>query len=124
MKGRRYMQPGLIQRLSPNLRGWQRRQLRGLAHNLKPVVHVGHGGPSPQVVEQLESALYTHELVKVKVINTCTVSLEDVAIALTEATHSDCVQQIGHVLVFYKANPDEPRIELVKHGKLDDDDED
>lgn len=118
------MQPGLIQRLSPNLRGWQRRELRGLAHNLKPIVHVGHGGPSPQVVEQLEDALYAHELVKVKIVNTCSISLEDVATELTLATQSACVQQIGHILVFYKQNPDEPRIQFAKRGRDDDDNED
>lgn len=109
------MQPGLIQRLSPDLRGWQRRQLRGLAHSLKPVVQVGHSGVTPQLVEQLNTALYDHELVKVKIVNTCGDDIEDVAVALTEATKSACVQQIGHILVFYKKNPDEPLIQFAKH---------
>ena len=90
------MQTGLIQKLSPKLKGAQRRQLRGLAHSLKPIVQVGH------------------ELVKVKVVNTFDGAIEDVAIELTNGTQSACVQQIGHILLFYKANPDEPVIELIK----------
>ena len=106
------MQPGLVQKLSPNLKGAQRRQLRGLAHALKPIVQVGHGGVTETLVAQLETALYDHELVKVKVLNNYDGDLEDVAIALTQATESACVQQIGHILLFYKANPDKPVIEL------------
>ncbi|MGN1072323.1 MAG: ribosome assembly RNA-binding protein YhbY [Bradymonadia bacterium] len=109
------MQSGLIQKLSSNLQGWQRRQLRGMAHAFKPIVQVGHAGVSDQLVEQLNTALYDHELVKVKIVNTCEDAIEDVATALTQATQSACVQQIGHILLFYKANPDEPRIVFVKH---------
>ncbi len=113
------MQTGLIQKLSPKLKGAQRRQLRGLAHALKPVVQVGQAGVTENVVQQLEQALFDHELVKVKVVNTCEETLEAVAIALTEGTQSACVQQIGHILLFYKANPDEPKIELIKAKKED-----
>ncbi len=108
------MQTGLIQKLSPKLKGAQRRQLRGLAHSLKPIVQVGQQGVTDMVISQLETALYDHELVKVKVVNTFDGAIEDVAIELTEGTNSACVQQIGHILLFYKANPDEPVIELIK----------
>ncbi|MBO4350448.1 MAG: ribosome assembly RNA-binding protein YhbY [Proteobacteria bacterium] len=113
------MQTGLIQKLSPKLKGAQRRQLRGLAHPLKPIVQVGQAGVTENVVKQLEQALFDHELVKVKVVNTCEQTLEEVAIALTVGTQSACVQQIGHILLFYKANPDEPKIELIKAKKED-----
>ncbi len=108
------MQSGLVQKLSPKLKGAQRRQLRGLAHALKPVVQVGQQGVTEMVIKQLETALYDHELVKVKVNNTFDGAIEDVAIGLTEGTQSACVQQIGHILLFYKANPDNPVIELIK----------
>lgn len=110
------MQPGLIQHLSPNLRGWQRRQLRGYAHSLKPIVQVGHSGVTPQLIDQLATALYDHELVKVKLVNTCSAPIDDVAVELTEATHSACVQQIGHILLFYKENPDNPIIKFDKNA--------
>ncbi|MBR4986122.1 MAG: ribosome assembly RNA-binding protein YhbY [Proteobacteria bacterium] len=108
------MQSGLVQKLSPMLKGAQRRQLRGLAHPLKPVVQVGQQGVTEMVIRQLETALYDHELVKVKVINTYAGTIEDAACALASGTGSACVQQIGHILVFYKANPDKPVIELVR----------
>ena len=110
------MQSGLIQKLSPGLKGAQRRYLRGLAHALKPIVQVGQQGVTDMVIAQLNTALFDHELVKVKVNNTFDGAIEDVAIGLTEGTQSACVQQIGHILIFYKANPDEPVIDL-KHFK-------
>jgi RNA-binding protein len=106
------MQSGLVQKLSPGLKGAHRRYLRGLAHALRPIVQVGQAGVTEMVIQQLDRALFDHELVKVKVVNTYIGAIEDVAIALTEGTKSACVQQIGHILLFYKANPDEPKIDL------------
>lgn len=106
------MKAGLIQSLSPALTGAQRRMLRGMAHGMKPIVQIGHDGPMATVIAQLCQALYDHELVKVKVNSTYEGSLEEVAVTLAERTASACVQQIGHILLFYKANPDEPIIDL------------
>lgn len=106
------MQTGLIQKLSPKLKGAQRRHLRGLAHSLKPIVQVGQQGVTDMVINQLNIALFDHELVKVKINNTYDGTMEDAAIELTKSTESACVQQIGHILLFYKANPDEPKISL------------
>jgi RNA-binding protein len=111
------MQSGLIQKLSPMLKGAQRRQLRGLAHSLKPIVQVGQQGVTEMVIRQLETALYDHELVKVKINNTFDGAIEDAASELAAGTGSACVQQIGHILVYYKANPDKPVIELVRTGE-------
>ncbi len=94
------------------MKGAQRRHLRGLAHELKPIVQVGQQGVTEMVISQLETALFDHELVKVKINNTFEGTLEEAAISLTEGTKSACVQQIGHILLFYKANPDEPKISL------------
>ena len=106
------MQPGLVQSLSKDFSGDQRRELRGYAHDLKPVVIVGQQGVTDALVAQVNQALYDHELIKVKVIGTFDGEIDDVAIALTKQTQSACVQQIGHILVFYKQNPDEPEIVL------------
>lgn len=110
------MQIGLIQALSPNFSGAQRRELRGMAHHLKPIVNIGQQGVTDAVVAQLNQALYDHELIKVKVIGTFEGELDDVAKDVVKATGAACVQQIGHILLFYKANPDNPVIVLTAHG--------
>ncbi|MCL2326101.1 MAG: ribosome assembly RNA-binding protein YhbY [Proteobacteria bacterium] len=107
------MQRGLIQALSPALTGAQRRKLRALAHHLNPIVIVGHNGISDNLIQNLITALFDHELVKVKIIKTCEESIEDIARGLAEATQSACVQKVGRILVFYKKNPDEPKIQIL-----------
>jgi RNA-binding protein len=55
--------------MSTALSNPQKRYLRGLAHDLKPVVMVGAKGITANLVAELDSALEQHELVKVKVPN-------------------------------------------------------
>ena len=50
-----------------NLSSKALRQLRGLAHSLKPVVIVAGKGLAPAVLDELDRALNDHELIKVKV---------------------------------------------------------
>lgn len=103
---------GLVVRLSPALTGKQRRYLRGLAHDLKPIVLVGQKGVTDTVIENLRAALLAHELVKVKVHEA------DDAEAAAEALHTGAkaqlVQHIGKTLLFYKAHPKKPVIVLPK----------
>ncbi|MEM9408429.1 MAG: ribosome assembly RNA-binding protein YhbY [Acidobacteriota bacterium] len=49
-----------------DLTGKQKKYLRGLAHSLKPVVHVGKDGLSAAVRGELSQALDHHELIKVR----------------------------------------------------------
>ena len=48
------------------LRGKQRRYLKSLANQLKPVVYVGKEGISPALLRSIEDAYNTSELIKVK----------------------------------------------------------
>ena len=48
------------------LKGSQKKYLRGLAHSLNPVVTIGRGGLSRQVIRSIDEALETHELIKIK----------------------------------------------------------
>jgi RNA-binding protein len=53
--------------MSNPLSNAQKRYLRGLAHDLKPVVMVGAKGVGPSLLAELDQALDMHELLKVKV---------------------------------------------------------
>lgn len=99
-----------VKELSPQLSGKQRRHLRALGHALDPVVLVGQRGVSDNLVENLEAQLLAHELVKVKVHDAD--ALEEVARRLCEATGAQLAQQIGGMLLLYKAHPDDPSISL------------
>ena len=50
------------------LKGFQRKYLRGLAHSLKPVVSIGQKGITDSVIQSINEALDIHELIKLKFI--------------------------------------------------------
>lgn len=101
---------GIIEELSPNLTGKQRRFLRGLGHGLKPVVLVGQNGISENLIENVKIALLSHELIKIKVHDPDAVI--DVAKALHEETTAAVVQWLGKTLLLYAPNPDDLKIKL------------
>jgi RNA-binding protein len=90
----------------------QRKYLRRLGHDLNPVVLVGNSGLGPNLIAELDGALAHHELVKVR----ARVGDRDVRDALlaelASSTRSEMVQRIGHVALFYRANPEKTRILL------------
>lgn len=90
----------------------QLRFLRGLGHDLKPVVAIAVKGLTDNVMAELELALEHHELIKVRV----SADDRDARDALIESvlmrTGADKVQRVGHVLTLFRRNTREPRIDL------------
>lgn len=101
---------GLVEELSSKLTGKQRRHLRSLGHELNPLVLVGQKGITDALIENLDAQLLAHELVKVKIHDADAV--EEVARALAAATSAAVVQWIGKTLLFYRAHPEKPVIQL------------
>lgn len=94
------------------LSGKQRRHLRSLGHHLKPVVQLGKHGLSDSVVEAVNIAIGTHELVKVRCGGECPVPRKEVAQRLAAALEAEVVQELGHTCLLFRRHPDEPKIEL------------
>ena len=92
-----------------SLTGKQRADLRGEAHHLAVLVHVGHQGLTDTVVGALDDALRTKELVKVQFARTVDVPAKDAANALATATAAEVVQVIGKTATLYRHNPELPR---------------
>jgi RNA-binding protein len=91
------------------LKGKERAELRSEAHHLTPTVHIGQHGLTPTLINSLDDALRTRELVKVKLGNKDDLKPKDVANALALATHSDVVQVIGRTATLFRENPDMDR---------------
>jgi putative YhbY family RNA-binding protein len=96
------------------LTGKERAELRSEAHHLTPLVHVGHQGITPNVVQALDDALRTRELVKVQLTRTVESSAKDAAQELATATKAEVVQTIGKTTTLYRENPELPK----KRGEL------
>ena len=83
-----------------------RAELRAEAHHLTPLVHVGQHGLSPTVIQALDEALRTRELVKVQIGKPVDMKAKDVAEALATATGAAVVQVIGKTATLYRRNPE------------------
>ena len=90
----------------------QRAHLKGLAHHLDPVVHIGREGISEAVVRQIDEQLAAHELIKVKLGEGAPLDRDETAAQLPGAVGAHLVQNIGRLFVLYRPDPDAPRIEL------------
>ena len=93
--------------------GRQRKYLRGLAHTLKPVVHVGKQGLSETVSGQISEALNHHELIKVK-FGEAKDEKNEICAEIEGQLGAERVGMIGHVAIFYRPaeDPEERKIRL------------
>jgi RNA-binding protein len=94
------------------LTGKQRRYLRGMAHNLKPLVQVGKESVSEALVAAVDQALLDHELIKVKIGENAEGDRHEIAEDLGKKTGSEVAQVLGNTIVLYRQHPEKPGIEL------------
>jgi RNA-binding protein len=84
----------------------ERAELRAEAHRLSASVHVGHQGITLTLVQALDDALRTRELVKVQLNKNAEETPKTVANRLGAEVGADIVQVIGRTATFYRENPD------------------
>lgn len=90
----------------------QRRSLKKLVHHLKPVVMVGQQGLSEGVFNEIEIALDSHELIKIKLSGSDKVERQAMIEKVCEMTNADFVHSIGHTAAFYRRHPKKPKIKI------------
>ena len=100
--------------MSTALSNPQKRYLRGLAHDLKPVLMVGAKGVTASLVAELDKVLEQHELVKVKVAAEDRETRDTWIADLAAQSTSELVSRIGHTAVFYRRSKDKPLVILPK----------
>jgi len=88
--------------------------LRGLCHDLKPVVMLGQKGLTDAVLKELDIALDHHELVKVKLAVGDRDTRRQMADQICRECDAEPVQSIGKTLSIYRTNPEKAHIVLPK----------
>ena len=97
-----------------DLKGYQKKYLKGLAHNLKPVVFVGQKGMTPTVTASVNESLENRELIKVKFVDFKEKPhKEEINTAIENETGSKLVGVIGHVAIFYRRQKDSKKRKIV-----------
>jgi RNA-binding protein len=88
------------------LKGSARTYLRGLAHNLSPVVWIGKEGLTDAVTQSVVDAFSSAELVKVKLLGADREERRTLAAAVEIAAGCECVGTIGGIAILYRMHPD------------------
>ncbi|HCU85566.1 ribosome assembly RNA-binding protein YhbY [Methylophilus sp. UBA6697] len=78
--------------------------LRGLAHNLNPVVMLGNNGLTDAVLKEIDVSLNAHELIKVQVAGDDRELRKSLLTDIANKTNAIAVHHIGKQLVFYRAS--------------------
>lgn len=93
----------LIAMLSPE----QRTQLKARAHHLDPVVMIGDAGLSETVLREIDAALKSHELIKIRVLGDDRDIRAALAAEISSRLEAALVQRIGKLIIFYRPRPAE-----------------
>jgi RNA-binding protein len=99
-------------------KGYKKKHLLRLAHNLKPSVHVGKKGVTENLIVNINNTLSTHELVKIKFLNH-KAEKKELSNTIAERTQSELLEAIGNIAILYKKSVDpKKRQNLLKRKAL------
>jgi RNA-binding protein len=81
--------------------------LKARAHKLDPLVTVGAKGLTDAVIAEIDFALKSHELIKVRAGTMDRHERAEAFSAICARTGAEPVQHVGKVFVIYRKTPDE-----------------
>ena len=82
----------------------QRKDLRRIAHHLKPIVIVAERGLTASVMAEIERALLDHELIKVRITANDRAERSASVAQICEERDAALVAEIGKIAVLYRRN--------------------
>ncbi len=85
--------------------------LKSLAHSMKFIVQTGGKGLSENVLLEIDKALDSHELIKVK-LNADKDDRDKMLKTIIKTQKCELINSIGRVVVLFKQNKKDPQIEL------------
>jgi len=87
------------------LNGSQKKYLRGLAHNLQPVVMVGKNGVTDDLIVAVTQALNSQELIKIKFID-YKEKKKELSNHIEQHSGAELIGIIGNISILYRQHPD------------------
>ena len=89
----------------------ERKEKRGEAHHLDPVVLIGADGLTDAVVKEADMALRAHGLIKVRMFADSRPDREAALAVLADRLSAAPVQHIGKLLVLWRPMPEKVKVE-------------
>lgn len=80
----------------------KRQQLKAHAHALKPVIIIGNKGLTPAVHNEIELALETHELIKIKVNDHDRDQIKAMLPQICSTHLAEHIQTVGHIITIWR----------------------
>ncbi len=90
----------------------QKKTLRSLAHERKTIIWVCQQGLSNNLLDEVNTALDHHELIKIKIRVGVREQRDELMKNLCAKTSAELVQKIGNVITVYRQNKKDPKIKL------------
>lgn len=87
----------------------QKKYLRGLGHQLKPVVMIAESGLTDSVLQEFSSTIAHHELIKVSIRAGDREVRSEIIASLCASGPVELVQRIGNIALLYRANPNKKK---------------
>jgi RNA-binding protein len=84
------------------LTGKQKRHLRALGHSLKPIIQIGKKEIEEALINEVNAALEHHELIKVKLLESCTLDKHESSEMLARACKAQVAQVLGRTFLLYR----------------------
>jgi RNA-binding protein len=94
----------------------QRKEKRGDAHHLDPVVMIGAEGLTPAVLKEAEIAIRSHGLIKVRVFSDDRMRREAMLTEMADKLDAAPIQHIGKLLVLWRPMEDPAAAAPIEHN--------
>lgn len=88
----------------------QKKYLRGLGHDLKPLIMVADSGLSESLLSAFETTLAHHELIKVSVRVGDRKARDTIIKQLCSVGSAALIQRVGNMALIYRQNPEQIKI--------------
>jgi putative YhbY family RNA-binding protein len=100
-----------------SLNSAERRALRARAHHLHPVIMIGEAGLTPSVLHEIDIALKSHELIKIRVLGDDRERRRLMPAEICDALDASPVQHIGKILVIHRPRPEQDEPQPAPRGR-------
>lgn len=82
-----------------------KKQLKTMAHHLKPVVMIGQAGLTPAVHKEIDQSLDAHELIKIKLPAADASEKKSLRTTLCATHQAEMIQHVGRTITLFRRKP-------------------